>query len=59
MTPKGLPTCTCGNTDVKEIEISLPTPKGETLHYGARICNSDRCNLVTLRTKKGEIVGPT
>ena len=55
MTPQGLPTCTCGNTDIREVEIDLPTKSEGPLGLWARICNSPRCNLVTLRTQQGGV----
>jgi len=55
MTPQGLPTCTCGSADIREVEIVLPTKTEGPLALWARICNSQRCNLVTFRIEKGKV----
>lgn len=55
-------TCTCGNTDLEKISISLQsTENGKTLALFALICRGDGCGRVTFRpqeTPKSESAQP-
>ena len=56
-------TCTCGNTDLEKISVSLQsTENGKTLALFALICRGDGCGRVTFRpqeTPKSENAQPS